>query len=105
MLCRTPVGHLLFGGGGNPAYDYRFGGAATIDVDAGDAGTRFMRRAMLRYCPALAGTPIADRYDGIYEARRDLPFYQKRLLPMPPGPLRWLGYQAFTRATGRPPRR
>ncbi len=32
FACRTPGGRLLFGGGGNPAYTYRFGGSTAIDV-------------------------------------------------------------------------
>jgi glycine/D-amino acid oxidase-like deaminating enzyme len=151
--CRTPGGRLLFGGGGNPSYTYRFGGALTIDVHAADPAARFMHGLMTRYFPALARTPIAHRwagplaitldricsmgvsgahrnvyhalgysghgvalallagrvladlYDGNHEAWSDLPFYQKRLLPIPPEPLRWLGYQAYTRATGRSPRK
>jgi glycine/D-amino acid oxidase-like deaminating enzyme len=149
--CRTPGGRLLFGGGGNPAYAYRYGGALAAGRD--ERALRFMRRAMLRYFPALAGAALehrwagplaitldrvcsmgvggdarnvyhalgysghgialallagrvlADLYDGNHEAWRDQPFYQKRLLPLPPEPLRWLGYQAYTRATGRSPRR
>jgi glycine/D-amino acid oxidase-like deaminating enzyme len=151
--CRTPGGRLLFGGGGNPAYTYRFGGALSIDVRADDSAARFMHKLMTRYFPALAQTPIAHRwagplaitldricsmgvsgahrniyhalgysghgvalallagrvladlYDGNHDAWSDLPFYQKRLLPIPPEPLRWLGYQAYTRATGRSPRK
>jgi len=151
--CRTPGGRLLFGGGGNPAYTYRFGGAAAIDVRVGDTASRFMQRALAGYFPALARAPIAHRwagllaitfdricsmgvggahrnvyhalgysghgvalallagrvladlYDGNHEAWRDLPFYQKRLLPLPPEPLRWLGYQAYTHLTGRSPRK
>jgi gamma-glutamylputrescine oxidase len=53
----------------------------------------------------LAGRVIADLYRGHHEPWRDLPFYQRRLLPIPPEPLRWLGYQAYTRLTGRTPRR
>lgn len=53
----------------------------------------------------LAGKVLADLYVGNHDDWRDLPFYQKRLLPLPPEPLRWLGYQAFTRATGRSPRK
>ena len=145
---------LLFGGGGNPAYAYRFGGSA-VGRRRGDArATRFMRAALTRYFPAprrrrrsstagrarsritldrvcsmgvggehrnvyhalgysghgvalalLAGRVLADLYDGNHEPWRDLPFYQKRLLPIPPEPLRWLGYQAYTRLTGRSPRK
>jgi glycine/D-amino acid oxidase-like deaminating enzyme len=53
----------------------------------------------------LAGRVIADLHAGNHEAWRDLPFYQKRLAPFPPEPLRWLGYQALTRLTGKSPRR
>jgi len=151
--CRTPGGRLLFGGGGNPAYTYRFGGALAVAADVADPAAHFMHGLMTRYFPALAHTPIAHRwagplaitldricsmgvggahqnvfhalgysghgvalallagrvladlYDGNHEAWSDLPFYQKRLLPIPPEPLRWLGYQAYTRATGRSPRK
>jgi glycine/D-amino acid oxidase-like deaminating enzyme len=153
FACRTPGGRLLFGGGGNPAYTYRFGGKTVIDVRADDDAERFLRASMANYFPALAETKIAHRwagtlaitldricsmgvggehrnvyhalgysghgvalallagrvladlYEGNHEAWRDLPFYQKRLLPLPPEPLRWLGYQAYTRATGRSPRK
>jgi glycine/D-amino acid oxidase-like deaminating enzyme len=149
--CRTPGGRLLFGGGGNRAYAYRYGGALHPGSD--ERALAFMRGAMLRYFPALAGAAVeqrwsgplaitldrvcsmgvggearnvyhalgysghgvalallagrvlADLYDGNHEAWRDQPFYQKRLLPLPPEPLRWLGYQAYTRLTGRSPRR
>lgn len=151
--CRTPGGRLLFGGGGNPAYTYRFGGDPEIDVHADDGAERFLRASMANYFPALATTPVAHRWAGIlaitldricsmgvggehrnvyhalgysghgvalallagrvladlyddhHEPWRDLPFYQKRFLPMPPEPLRWLGYQAYTRATGKSPRK
>lgn len=150
--CRTPGGRLLFGGGGNPAYAYRFGGAPVIATPRGDRAERFLRATMTRYFPALAEAPVehrwagtlaitldrvcsigvggehrnvyhalgysghglalallagrvvADLYDGNHEAWRDQPFYQKRLLPIPPEPLRWLGYQTYTRLTGRSPR-
>ncbi|MFI5319885.1 MAG: NAD(P)/FAD-dependent oxidoreductase [Myxococcota bacterium] len=52
----------------------------------------------------LAGKVLADLYTGNYDDWKDLPFYNKRLLPIPPEPLRWLGYQAYTRLTGRSPR-
>jgi glycine/D-amino acid oxidase-like deaminating enzyme len=53
----------------------------------------------------LAGRVLADLLESNHEPWRDLPFYQKRLLPLPPEPLRWLGYQAYTKLTGRSPRR
>jgi glycine/D-amino acid oxidase-like deaminating enzyme len=53
----------------------------------------------------LAGRVLADLYVGDRDAWRELPFIDKRLLPFPPEPLRWLGYQAYTRLTGKSPRR
>jgi glycine/D-amino acid oxidase-like deaminating enzyme len=151
--CRTPGGRLLFGGGGNAAYQYRCGGRPLASAREGDRAERSMRATLVRYFPALAGVPVArrwaglldltldrvcsmgvggehrnvyhalgysghgvalallagrvlaDLFEGNHEAWRDQPFYQKRLLPLPPEPLRWLGYQAYTRLTGRSPRR
>jgi len=151
--CRTPGGRVLFGGGGNAAYTYRFGGDPTIPVHAHDAAARFLQASLTRYLPKLASVPIehrwsgplaitldrmcsmgvggehrnvyhalgysghgvalgllagivlADLYDDHHEPWRDLPFYQKKLFPLPPEPLRWIGYQAYTRATGRSPRK
>jgi gamma-glutamylputrescine oxidase len=54
---------------------------------------------------ALAGRVLRDLYSDDHAPWRPLPFYQRRLLPMPPEPLRWLGYQVYTRLTGRSPRR
>jgi glycine/D-amino acid oxidase-like deaminating enzyme len=53
----------------------------------------------------LAGRVLADLYAGNHEAWRGLPFYQKRLVPFPPEPVRWLGYHVITRATGKSPRK
>ncbi|HEX5065858.1 MAG TPA: FAD-binding oxidoreductase [Myxococcota bacterium] len=151
--CRTPGGRLLFGGGGNPAYEYRFGGRVVSSESFGNRAGPFMRGVLTRYFPGvekwpiaerwsgplgitldrvcsmgvtgehrnvyfalgysghgvalalLAGRVLADLYEDHHEPWRDLPFYQKRLLPLPPEPLRWLGYQVYTRLTGRSPRR
>ena len=54
---------------------------------------------------ALAGQVLRDLYSDDHEPWKDLPFYKKRLLPIPPEPLRWLGYQIYTRLTGRSPRK
>jgi glycine/D-amino acid oxidase-like deaminating enzyme len=150
---RTTGGRLLFGGGGNPAYSYRFGGAPTFPDQPRHPAWAFLRQTMLRYLPALAEAPVearwsgtlgitldrvctmgvrgehrnvyyalgysghglalallagrvlADLYQGNHEAWRELPFYLRKLTPIPPEPLRWLGYQAYTRLTGRSPRR
>jgi glycine/D-amino acid oxidase-like deaminating enzyme len=53
----------------------------------------------------LAGQVLTDIYSGDDARWRDLPFFQQRLLYVPPEPLRWLGYHAFTAITGRSPRR
>lgn len=53
----------------------------------------------------LAGRVICDIYSGDDARWRALPFYQKELGGVPPEPLRWLGYQVYTRLTGRSPRK
>lgn len=53
----------------------------------------------------LAGRVLRDLYSDDHDPWRDLPFYQKPLPMIPPEPLRWVGYQAYTRFTGRSPRR
>jgi glycine/D-amino acid oxidase-like deaminating enzyme len=152
--CRTPGGRLLFGGGGNHAYDYYLGGTP-VGPDPARRGGAFaaIERQLHQYFPglgdapithrwsgtlgmtldrvcsigvtgahrniyyavgysghglalaALAGCVLADLYAGEHEPWRELPFYQRRLPYIPPEPLRWLGYQLYSRATGRSPRR
>ncbi|MDP2311469.1 MAG: FAD-dependent oxidoreductase [Pseudomonadota bacterium] len=53
----------------------------------------------------LAGRVLTDIYSGDDVGWRDLPFYQQRLLWIPPDPMRWMGYHAYTSMTGRSPRR
>lgn len=53
----------------------------------------------------LSGDVLVDLYDQETARWHGLPFFQQRLLPIPPEPLRWLGYQGFTRLTGKSPRR
>lgn len=52
-----------------------------------------------------AGRVLADLYAGEGERWAHLPFVNRRPGGIPPEPLRWLGYQGFTRLTGRSPRR
>ena len=52
----------------------------------------------------LAGKVLTDIYSDADERWRGLPFYQQDLRFIPPEPFRWLGYQMYTRLTGRPPR-
>jgi glycine/D-amino acid oxidase-like deaminating enzyme len=51
----------------------------------------------------LAGHVLADLYEGNHDAWRDCAFYMKRPSGIPPEPLRWLGYHAYTQLTGRSP--
>lgn len=53
----------------------------------------------------LAGQVLCDLYADHHEPWRDLPFYQKSLGGIPGEPLRWIGYQVFTKLTGRSPRK
>jgi glycine/D-amino acid oxidase-like deaminating enzyme len=53
----------------------------------------------------LAGRVLRDLYSGDHDTWRDLPFYQREMPRLPPEPLRWIGYQLYTRLTGRSPRR
>jgi gamma-glutamylputrescine oxidase len=53
----------------------------------------------------LAGEVLTDIYCGDDARWHDLPFFQQELLYVPPEPLRWLGYHAYTAVTGRSPRR
>jgi glycine/D-amino acid oxidase-like deaminating enzyme len=150
----TPDGHIVFGGGSNRAYAYRFGNrtvAASASESAAGAFDR-IRQTMQTYLPESAHVPIARCWTGtlgitlnrsplmgvrgdernvyyaigycghgvtlanlagqilidIYsrddERWRGLPFYQPEYAPIPPEPFRWLGYQVYTRLTGRSPR-
>jgi hypothetical protein len=51
----------------------------------------------------LAGRVLCDLYSGDHDPWRDLPFYQRPLRALPPEPLRWIGYHAYTKLTGRSP--
>jgi gamma-glutamylputrescine oxidase len=147
----TADGRMLFGGGGNGAYDYYFGNRTALP---GDASSRyaFVRSILDRYFPRasdvriahqwtgtlgitmsrvctmgvtgpdrnilyafgysghgvvlanLAGEVLCDLYRDHHEPWADLPFYGRGLGFIPPEPFRWVGYQVFTRLTGRSPR-
>lgn len=51
----------------------------------------------------LAGKVLADLYQGNHDPWRKYAFYNYRPGGIPPEPLRWVGYHAFTKATGRSP--
>jgi glycine/D-amino acid oxidase-like deaminating enzyme len=52
----------------------------------------------------MAGQVLTDMYSGDDERWHKLPFYKAEYAPIPPEPFRWLGYQFFTRLTGKSPR-
>ncbi len=147
----THDGRIVFGGGSNAAYGYRwanrptFGGSAERSFDA-------VHETLLRYLPGASDVPIAHRwtgpvaltlsrvctmgvrgrarnvyyalgysghgitlanlagrvirdlYSGDAERWRGMPFLQQRLTYIPPEPFRYIGYQLFTRLTGRSPK-
>jgi gamma-glutamylputrescine oxidase len=147
----TNDGRLVFGGGSNASYSYRFGGSTRFDGDQAPASRAIEKRicsyfpranakishawsgpvalTLSRVCSMgvrgehrnvyfalgysghgvtlanLAGKVLVDLYSDDHEPWKDLPFYQQRLLRIPPEPLRFLGYHAYTAFTGRSPRR
>lgn len=52
----------------------------------------------------VAGRILADLYAGDDDQWRTMPFVNSRYARIPPEPFRWLGYQFFTRLTGKSPR-
>lgn len=52
----------------------------------------------------IAGEMLTDLYSGDDERWRGFSFYRAPYVPIPPEPFRWIGYQVFTRLTGRSPR-
>lgn len=150
--CMTTEGAIVFGGGSNAAYDYRYGGRTAL-ASPPDAAFRAIQQRLARYFPGLAevriaqrwsgplaitmsrvcsmgvmgehrnvyyalgysghgitlgnlaGRVLADIYGGEGERWKDLPFYMRPLRGVPPEPLRWIGYQVYTKLTGRSPRK
>ncbi len=148
----TEDGRLLFGGGGNGAYSYYYGGRTAVPAPP-ERQWAFVRSVLDRYFPGakdvrlahrwtgtlgitmsrvcsmgvtgehrnvyhalgysghgvvlanLAGRVLCDLYSDHHEPWRTMPFYQAPLWGIPPEPLRWIGYHAFTAVTGRSPRR
>lgn len=143
----TADGRLLFGGGSNASYDYRYGNATTHPHS--ERAYAAVRETMLHYFPKLRDVAIAQQWSGVLgitlnrrptmgrrgnvlwalgysghgvtlanlagtvladlhagdDRWNDLPFVNNRLPPIPPEPFRWVGYQVYTRLTGRSPRR
>lgn len=144
-----PAGRLVFGGGSNAAYGYRFGNRTSVSARADDRPARALRRSLAGYFPELAAVPIehrwsgplgvtmarhcgigvtgshaniyygvgysghgivlanlagrviADLYAGDHDRWRGTCFYNYQPRGIPPEPMRWLGYHAYTRLTGR----
>jgi glycine/D-amino acid oxidase-like deaminating enzyme len=49
----------------------------------------------------LAGRVLADLYAGNHDPWRDYAFYTYKPGGIPPEPMRWIGYHAYTKLTGR----
>ena len=95
---------------------YSYAHYANRDVAEGFDALRFsgpigrflledQERLLLESLSPVAGRVIADLYAGDHDAWRGFPFFQRRMPLIPPEPFRWIGYQAYTRLTGRSPRR
>lgn len=52
----------------------------------------------------MAGQVLTDLYSGADARWRGMPFVDADFAPIPLEPFRWMGYQMFTRLTGRSPR-
>jgi gamma-glutamylputrescine oxidase len=144
-----PAGRLVFGGGTNTAYGYKFGNRTAVTAHPDDRPARALRRSLAGYFPELAEVPIeyrwsgplgvtmarhcgigvmgahrniyygvgysghgvvlanlagrviADLYAGDHDRWREACFYNYQPRGIPPEPMRWLGYHAYTRLTGR----
>lgn len=51
----------------------------------------------------LAGQVLTDLYADHHETWRDCAFYMRQPSGIPPEPFRWIGYQLYTRFTGKSP--
>ncbi|MCY3835373.1 MAG: FAD-binding oxidoreductase [Anaerolineaceae bacterium] len=153
-VARTSDRRIVFGGGSNASYAYRFNNQSVYPGSPERAKPAFaaMKRTFQQYLPGSASLPITHRwtgtlgytlarntlmgvrgahrnvfyalgycghgvnlaniagevltdlYSGDDERWRGLPFYDSQYLRIPPEPFRWLGYQLFTRLTGKAPR-
>jgi gamma-glutamylputrescine oxidase len=56
-------GRLLFGGGSNGAYDYRFGNRTRF-IGSSERASEACRRQLLAYLPGLRDVPIEHRWSG-----------------------------------------
>ncbi len=148
---KTLEGHLVFGGGSNLSYDYKFNNGTVIHNPPARAFTD-MRSTLTNYLPEtksleishkwtgplaislkrncsmgvtgehnniyyglgysghgltaanMAGRVLTDIYAGDMEKWQDMPFVESKFSPIPLEPFRWMGYQLFTRLTGKSPR-
>lgn len=142
-------GRVIFGGGTNTAYGYRFGNRTAVAARPDDRAARALRRSLDAYFPDLAEAPvehrwsgplgvtlarhcgigvmgshdniyygvgysghgivlgnlagrvIADLHAGEHDRWRSYCFYNYRPRGIPVEPMRWIGYHAYTRLTGR----
>jgi gamma-glutamylputrescine oxidase len=145
----TKEGHIVFGGGSNQSYAYRFNNR-TAYPDAPRSAFDKMQETQQQYLPSAKGLPVAHRWTGtlaislkrncsvgvmneniyyglgysghgvvmanlagkvivdIYSKEdsewRKHEWYNAPFAPIPLEPFRWIGYNGFTRLTGRSPR-
>ncbi len=59
----TTAGEIVFGGGGNAAYSYRFGGRTSFPGDA-SRSFRAIEKRLHDYLPSLNGVEVARRWSG-----------------------------------------
>ena len=148
---KTREGHIVFGGGSNLSYDYKFNNRTVVPNPPARAFTD-MRSTLTNYLPQtkaleishkwtgllaislrrncsmgvmgdhkniyyslgysghgltaanMAGRVLTDIYSGYMEQWQGLPFVESEFSPIPLEPFRWMGYQMFTRLTGKSPR-
>jgi gamma-glutamylputrescine oxidase len=146
---RTKEGHIVFGGGSNQSYAYRFNNR-TVYPDAPRSAFDKMQETQQQYLPSAKGLPVAHRWTGtlaislkrncsvgvmneniyyglgysghgvvmanlagkvivdLYSKEdsewRKHEWYNAPFAPIPLEPFRWIGYNGFTRLTGRSPR-
>ena len=65
-VARTSDGRLVFGGGSNASYDYRFNNGSAYPGSSGNNSAAFtsMRETLTRFLPASAALPITHRWTG-----------------------------------------
>ncbi len=68
--CRTAGGRVIFGGGGNEAYAYSYGGRTTFSATATLSFEAILRR-LVQYLPGLRNVRIEHRWTGTIDLTLD----------------------------------